>query len=72
MSDPARVEKLVNIYIYIRWPTVVEGDSKALFSVATTPRCREGRYYLDCSPYPWSIPYNAVLSRKASYHFLSV
>ena len=31
--------------------TVVEGDQKALFSIATTPRCMGGRYSfsLDCS-----------------------
>ena len=25
--------------------TVVEGDQKAPFSIATTPRCRGGRYF---------------------------
>ena len=40
--------------------TIVEGDLKAPFSIATTPRCRGGR----CSftwialLYPWSVPYN--------------
>ena len=27
----------------VSWPTGVEGDQKALFSIATTPRCRGGR-----------------------------
>ena len=40
---------------------VVEGDPKTSFSVATTPRCRGGRYsFLWISPlYPTYIPYNA-------------
>ena len=28
----------------IKLATIVEGDPKAPFSIATTPRCREGRY----------------------------
>ena len=28
----------------VKLATVVEGDPKAPFSIATTPRCREGRY----------------------------
>ena len=41
--------------------TVVEEDLKAPFSIATTPRYREGRYYFPLSVplYPWSIPYSA-------------
>ena len=35
----------------VKLATIVEGDSKAPFSVATTPRCREGR----CS-FPWIAP----------------
>ena len=31
--------------------TVVEGNRKAPFSIATTPRCREGRY-----SFPWIAP----------------
>ena len=33
---------------------LVEGDQKAPFSIATTPRCKEGRYslFLDCSTLP--------------------
>ena len=41
--------------------TLVEGDPKAPFSIATTPRCR-GRCYsiLRIAPlYPWSSPYSA-------------
>ena len=36
----------IYIYIYknVKLATVVEGNPKAPFSMATTPRCREGRY----------------------------
>ena len=39
--------------------TVVEGDEKAPFLLATTPRCRGGRYSFPwIAPlYPWYIPY---------------
>ena len=42
--------------------TVVEGYSKAPFSIATTPRCREGRqsFPMIVPIYPWAVPYNAV------------
>ena len=32
----------IYIYSYLVEPTVVEGDSKAPFSIATTPKCRGG------------------------------
>ena len=40
--------------------TLVEGDLKASFSIATTLRCRGERYSFPwVTPlYPWSIPYN--------------
>ena len=40
---------------------LVEGNQKAPFSIATTPKCRGGRYSLPrIAPlYPWYIPYNA-------------
>ena len=34
----------VCVYIYSKLATIVEGDPKAPFSIATTPRCRGGRY----------------------------
>ena len=51
--------------------TIVEGDLKAPFSVATTSRCWEGRYSFPwIAPlYPWSIPYNAVKQGSIKYHF---
>ena len=41
--------------------TVVKGDPKILFSIATTPKCREGCHSFPwVAPlYPWSIPYDA-------------
>ena len=41
--------------------TVVEGDQKAPFSIATTSRCRGGRYsFPRIAPlYPWYVPYIA-------------
>ena len=41
--------------------TVIEVDPKTLFSIATTPRCRGGRYSFPwIAPlYPWYVPYNA-------------
>ena len=53
----------IHTHIYIstvKLATVVEGDSKAPFSIATTPRCREGRYsFPKIAPfYPLYVPYN--------------
>ena len=47
--------KKVNLVIF------VEGDPKAPFSIATTPRCRGGLYSVSrIAPlYPWSSLYNA-------------
>ena len=35
----------------VKLATVVEGDPKAPFSIATTPRCRGG-----CYSFPWIAP----------------
>ena len=43
-----------NIYIKqvkVKLATVVKGDQKAPFSIATTPRCRGG-----CYSFPWIAP----------------
>ena len=51
-----------DIYLYkVKLATLVKGDSKAPFSIATTPRCRGGHYSIPwIAPlYPWSIPYDA-------------
>ena len=45
---------------YVKLATLVTGDLMALFSIATTPRCRGGCYsnpWID-RLYPWSVPYN--------------
>ena len=40
---------------------IVEGDSKALFSIVKTPKYKGGRYPFPwVAPlYPWFVPYNA-------------
>ena len=38
--------------LMISWPTVIEGDTKAFFSIANTPRCRGGRYSIF-----WIVPF---------------
>ena len=40
--------------------TIVKGDPKVPFSIATTPGCRGGRYFIPgIAPlYPWSSPYS--------------
>ena len=45
----------------VKLATIVEGDPKAPFSVATTLRFREGLYSFPwiASLYPWYVPYNA-------------
>ena len=51
----------IRIYSKYKLATIVEGDPKAPFSIATTPRCRGGRYSIPrIAPlYPWTVPYNA-------------
>ena len=51
---------MIKKYIY-NWSTIVEGDPKVPFSIATTQTCRGGNYSFPWFvPYPSSIPYNAV------------
>ena len=63
-----KMEENQHIYIYICvcvcvcvLATVVEGDKKAPFAIATTPRCKRGRHFFPwISPlYPWYVPYIA-------------
>ena len=54
--------------------TIVEGDRKTPFSIATTPWCRGRRYFIPwiATLYPWCIPYNAeYLARWDQVPFLS-
>ena len=64
MSLSGMMYPYIYIYIYlieVNLATVVEGDQKAPFSIATTPRCRGGRYSFPwiASLYPWYVPYIA-------------
>ena len=45
----------------VKLATIVEGDLKAPFSIATTPMCRGGCYSIPyiVPLYSWSLPYNA-------------
>ena len=45
----------------VKLATVVEGDQKASFSIASTQRCREGRYSFSwiAALYPWYVRYIA-------------
>ena len=55
--------------------TIVEGNPKAPFSIATTPRCRGGRYSFPGLLYFTHDPYLIMLSVKQEgikYHFLSL
>ena len=70
-----------HIYIYIytiefnKLATIIEGDPKAPFSIATTPRCRGRRYIFPGLLHFTLDPYLIILSvmqRGIKYHFLSL
>ena len=52
---------IVSTQLKVKLVTLVKGDPKAPFSIATTSRCRGERYSFPwIAPlYPWSLPYNA-------------
>ena len=59
----------------VKLATIVEGNPKAPFSIATTPRCRGGRYSFPGLLYFTLDPYLIMLSvkqRGIKYHFLSL
>ena len=59
----------------VKLATIVEGNSKAPFSIATTPMCRGGRYSFPGLLYFTLDPYLIMLSVKQGgikYHFLSL
>ena len=64
------------IYSYkVKLATIVEGNPKAPFSIATTPMCRGGRYSFPGLHYFTLDPYLMMLSVKQGgikYHFLSL
>ena len=59
----------------LKLATIVEGNPKAPFSIATTPMCRGGRYSFPGLLYFTLDPYLIMLSAKQGiikYHFLSL
>ena len=59
----------------VKLVTIVEGNPKAPFSIATTPRCRGGHYSFPGLLYFTLDPYLIMLSvkqRGIKYHFLSL
>ena len=73
------LRKYMYIYIYsvsiVKLATGVEGDPKAPFSIATTPRCRGGRYSFPRLLHFTLDPCLIMLSVKQGgikYHFLSL
>ena len=59
----------------VKFATVVEGDQKAPFSIATTRRHGEGRNYFPwIAPlYPWYVTYIANVKQGGiKYHFKSL
>ena len=61
--------------IVVKLATIVEGNPKAPFSIATTPMCRGGRYSFPGLLYFTLDPYLIMLSAKQGsikYHFLSL
>ena len=68
--------KIVIIYVSkVKLATIVEGNPKAPFSIATTPMCRGGRYSFPGLLYFTLDPYLITLSAKQGsikYHFLSL
>ena len=72
MSYPVRVEGLVNMIndIYLEYKNKVS-EQKALFSLITAPRCREGHNYIPwITPiYPKSLHYTTNQG-GIKYHFM--
>ena len=69
------------IFFCFRWlwkvklATLVEGGPQAPFLIATTPKCRRGRYSIPwIAPlYPWSLPDNAeCYARRHQLPFLNL
>ena len=60
-DDDDLLTKYLLIIKKVNLVTLIEGHQKAAFSIATTLRCREGRYSFPwIAPlYPWYVPYIA-------------
>ena len=59
----------------VKLATIVKGDPKAPFSIATTLRCRGGRYSIPWISPLYPDPYHIILSVKQGdimNHFLSL
>ena len=59
---------IIKVIIVEKLTNVIERNPKAPFSIATTPRCRGGRYFFPwIAPlYPWYVPVCWVLSKAVS------
>ena len=69
------IYKHIITYIKIKWATLVVGDPNVSFSIATTPRCRRGRYSIPWfSPlHPWYVPNSGeCFARRHQVPFLSL
>ena len=57
-----KLHKIINFQLdweyKVKLATFFEGDPKAPFSIATTPRGRGGRYSISWIA-PWSLPYSS-------------
>ena len=59
--------------VKVNLATVVEGNTKAPFSIATTPRCRGGRYYFPCiAQLDRHLIMLSVKQGGIKYHFLNL
>ena len=81
LTDVLLLYSILRVYKYtrehkkVKLATIVEGNPKAPFSIATTPRCRGGRYSFPGLLYFTLDPYLIMLSVKQGgikYHFLSL
>ena len=69
------MKECFKLKVKVKLATIVEGDPKAPFSIATTPRCRGGRYSFPGLLHFTLDPYLIMLSVKQGgikYHFLSL
>ena len=75
LSNHKNKQYRIWVNIKVKLATIVEGNPKAPFSIATTPMCRGGRYSFPGLLYFTLDPYLIMLSAKQGgikYHFLSL
>ena len=66
---------MISVKVKAKLATLVEGDPKAPFLIATTPRCKGGHYSIPLIVHFTLDPYLIMLSVKQGgikYHFLSL